>query len=59
MNRADLHAYDLKIADCNVRLEAARADEDRVHLVRDLEAELDTLVGNRTLLATKLGLLAA
>jgi hypothetical protein len=59
MNSADVRAYDVKIADCTARLEAASADADRAHLVPDLEHEHRVLVGNRTRLAGQLGLLAA
>jgi hypothetical protein len=54
MNRADLHAYDLKIADAEARLDAAHADQDRQHLVPDITAELVTLRANREQLAERL-----
>jgi hypothetical protein len=54
MNRADLHAYDLKIADAEARLDAAHADEDRQHLVPGITAELVTLRANRQQLEQRL-----
>lgn len=54
MNRADLHAYDLKIADAEARLDAAHADPDLQHIVPDIGAELATLKANREWLASLL-----
>ena len=54
MNRADLHAYDLKIADAEARLDAAHADADRQHLVPDITSELVTLRANREQLTAQL-----
>jgi pentose-5-phosphate-3-epimerase len=51
MNTADLH---VKIADCEQRLDAAHADEDRQHLVPDITFELATLRSNRAELERRL-----
>ena len=59
MNRADLHAIDAKLNDCNARLAAAREDADRAHLVDDIEFEHEQLVAKRTRLVQDLGLLVA
>lgn len=55
MNRADLHAIDIKLLDCNTRLAAARKDSDLAHQLQDLRTDRGLLLAKRSRLAGSLG----